>query len=407
MNPSIQSLSAALETLGANPLRTALSTLGVVIGVASLVAILALGDGLEAFSRAQIAQTTDLQTVRVTPRTETREGGIRVALTDVPRLDAAHAEELGERLAGRAAVAPFLTGSMWAGVPGDTARRAVLVTGTTAAAKTQLGEGLAAGRYLSDADVGAGSRVVVVPGEAAGWYGVDAASLPGRTLELGDEAYEIVGVRGGAGGTAHVHVPLSDGVRTLLEREDRRVALAVRAERVEDVPVLTEEIEAWLAARFGSADRFQLVSNHVRARQARQGMLAFKLIMGAIAGIALVVGGIGIMNILLASVFERTREIGIRKAAGARQRHILLQFLAEAVAITGLGSVVGVVLGLAGAFAITAVVRRISDAQVYAAFTWGSVLVAGAAAILVGLIFGTYPARRAARLSPIEAIRHE
>ena len=136
-------------------------------------------------------------------------------------------------------------------------------------------------------------------------------------------------------------------------------------------------------------------------------MLVFKLVMGAIAGISLLVGGIGIMNILLASVAERTREIGIRKAAGARQRHVLLQFLAESVAITGIGSVLGVILGLAGAFGITAGIRHLTDAPLYAAFTWQSVAVAAAAALLVGLVFGTYPARRAARLSPIEASRHE
>jgi putative ABC transport system permease protein len=113
------------------------------------------------------------------------------------------------------------------------------------------------------------------------------------------------------------------------------------------------------------------------------------------------------MNILLAGVFERTREIGIRKAVGARQRDILLQFLGEAVAITGAGSLVGVVLGLAAGFGITGGIRHFTEAPIYAAFTWGSVAVAAAAALLVGLIFGTYPARRAARLSPIEAIRHE
>ena len=143
------------------------------------------------------------------------------------------------------------------------------------------------------------------------------------------------------------------------------------------------------------------------AAQARQGMLVFKLVMGAIAGISLLVGGIGIMNILLASVIERTREIGIRKAAGARQRHVLIQFLAEAVVITAAGSVLGVILGLTGAFSITAGIRHFTDAPIYAAFTWPSVAVAAGAALLVGLIFGTYPAKRAARLSPIDAIRHE
>jgi putative ABC transport system permease protein len=120
------------------------------------------------------------------------------------------------------------------------------------------------------------------------------------------------------------------------------------------------------------------------------------------------VGGIGIMNVLLSSVTERTREIGIRKATGAQDRDIHLQFLAESVAISGVGSAIGLVIGIAGAFGITSGIRRFSNAPfLSASLSWSTVLVAVLAAVIVGLVFGTYPARRAARLSPIDAIRHE
>ena len=145
-----------------------------------------------------------------------------------------------------------------------------------------------------------------------------------------------------------------------------------------------------------------------RLAQAQQGLLLFKLFMGAITGISLVVGGIGIMNVLLAAVTERTREIGIRRAVGARSRDVLLQFLAESVAITGAGSALGAALGLGSAFAITAIIRaRAEGAPLQAAITWETLVVAVTAAVLVGLIFGLYPALRAVRLSPIDAIRHE
>jgi putative ABC transport system permease protein len=188
----------------------------------------------------------------------------------------------------------------------------------------------------------------------------------------------------------------------------RAPSLLVKAARVESVEEVRGAVERWLAARnpawpAGSTIR----TSAARARQTRQGVLVFKLAMGAITGISLLVGGIGIMNVLLASVAERTREIGIRKATGARHRDILLQFLSESVAITGAGSLIGVVLGLAAGFGITAIIRSQSQAQVYAAFAWQTVLVAVAAAVVVGVMFGMYPALRAARLSPIEAIRHE
>jgi putative ABC transport system permease protein len=123
--------------------------------------------------------------------------------------------------------------------------------------------------------------------------------------------------------------------------------------------------------------------------------------------VSLLVGGIGIMNVLLASVAERTREIGIRKATGARDRDILVQFLGESVAITGAGATLGVLLGLAIAFGAAAVMRMRTEAPVEAAVTPGTIIFAASASIVIGLAFGLYPALRAARLSPIDAIRHE
>jgi putative ABC transport system permease protein len=185
--------------------------------------------------------------------------------------------------------------------------------------------------------------------------------------------------------------------------------MIVKATRVEDVDSVRARVSGWLERRYGPdwSDRVRVGTRADRLAQIQEGILVFKLLMGAITGISLLVGGIGIMNVLLASVAERTREIGVRKAAGARRRDILWQFLAESVAITGAGSLLGTVVGLAGAFGVTAVMRARTEATVYAAFTWGTVLVAAAAAVTVGVAFGMYPALRAARLSPIDAIRHE
>jgi putative ABC transport system permease protein len=185
--------------------------------------------------------------------------------------------------------------------------------------------------------------------------------------------------------------------------------LMVRARRVEDVDAVKQRVTGWMDRRYGNwKDRASVeVSAAVRLEQAATGMLIFKLMMGSFAGITLVVGGIGIMNVLLAAVTERTREIGIRRAIGARQRDIMTQFLSESVTISGVGSALGVVLGLGAAFALTALIRLKTDAPVHAAVTAQSLGVVALVAVAVGLLFGTYPALRAARLPPIEAIRHE
>ena len=138
-----------------------------------------------------------------------------------------------------------------------------------------------------------------------------------------------------------------------------------------------------------------------------QGILIFKILMGAFTAISLIVGGIGIMNVLLASVAERTKEIGVRKAAGARRRDIIVQFLAESVVISLAGAVIGAILGIVGAYLVTYIMRSQTMAQVYAAVTWQTLAVAMGAAILVGLVFGTYPALKAANLSPVDAMRYE
>jgi putative ABC transport system permease protein len=180
------------------------------------------------------------------------------------------------------------------------------------------------------------------------------------------------------------------------------------AKKVEDVDAVRAATGAWLTGRYGRWEKgFEISTDEARSAQMRQGFLVFKLFMGAMTAISLLVGGIGIMNVLLSSVTERTREIGIRKAVGARRRDIVLQFLSESVAITGSGSLLGLVLGVAAAFGITAAMRAYLDAPIHAGLSLSTLLVAAFSAIIVGLSFGTYPAVRASRLSPVDAIRHE
>ncbi len=318
---TVRSASIGLEALGANPLRTVLFTLGVVIGVAALVAVLALGDGVERFTREQFANTTSIQAILVAPRSSITVDGVRVPGNAFPTFTAADAQAVLAEVPGVSEVQLRMTGS-----------------GRITPAPEELN-----------------AMVAVISPGLARWIDGDTLILEGRPRT-------VIGV---------FAVESSDSLHRVI------------------VPGVTITTQA------------------ARAKQARQGVLLFKLLMGAVTGISLLVGGIGIMNVLLASVPERTREIGIRKATGARQRDIMMQFLAESVAITGVGSLAGVVLGLATGFGVAAFMRMQTQAQVQAAFTWGTVAVAVLAAVMVGLVFGICPALRAARLSPIDAIRHE
>ncbi|MGW8283725.1 MAG: ABC transporter permease, partial [Gemmatimonadota bacterium] len=385
----------ALDAMRANPLRTFLSTLGVMIGVAALVAILALSDGLERYSRDQIERTTDLQMIVLTPRSTDVVDGVAIPREQPVEFSIEDAQDLRRSLAPiGASAALFAIGSGWMTRPGDSTRRATLVTATTPAAESMLPRPIGSGRFLFDADLSGDSAVAIVSANLAGAIGFDSVPAAGRggpALRWNDTEWRVIGISEAdpADRVNRAWVPFTSRNRRLLDPDGRRPpTIGVRVERVESLPEATAAIESWLEDRVGASwgEQVSLASNRRRVDQVRQAMLVFKLVLGAIAGISLLVGGIGIMNVLLASVSERTREIGIRKGIGARGRDISLQFLVESLAIAGVGSLLGVFLGMLGATGIAAVVRRLTEAPVEAAFTWPSVAIATGAALVVGLL---------------------
>jgi putative ABC transport system permease protein len=404
-------LATGVRTLGANPLRTILSTLGIIIGVAALVAVLSVGDGMEAYARREISRTTDVQSMSIAPVLTRSENGIAIPRSDIVTFGFEDAIALDART-GDALVTLLQQGG--AAVRYDTVASAAMVAATLPASAEIYEQTTAAGRFLTESDVRDSAMVAVLNHPLAAQLAPDdPRRIVGDTVWINESPLLVVGVlaaAGDSGGSAAVAVPLTLGSRILSAAAGSRPPIMMlKARRIEDMPAMRASTEGWLAERYGDWEpRLTIGTSEARLAQVQQGMLMFKLFMGAITGISLVVGGIGIMNVLLAAVAERTREIGIRRAVGARARDVLLQFLAESVAITSAGSALGAVLGLTASFSITALIRsRVEGVRLEAAFTWETLAFAMTVAVAIGLAFGLYPALRAARLAPIEAIRHE
>jgi len=404
------SFRVSVETLRGNPLRTFLSTLGIIIGVASLVAVLSLGDGMQQFVRTQVGETTDLQVMSVSPRTAREVDGSTIPRPDTVRFSPGDVQALRAILQAPAVLGLTQPGIALVSVGG--VQRAITLVGTTPSLFSIQNVAVASGRAFTDAESDA--RVILLSRKATKDL-VGAGKPPiaiGDSLMLRGVNLAVIGILGGNQTdkiiTAVVPVSAMRAITETIGRE-ALASIIVRANRFDDVAVTRTAVDKWLAATYGATwkDRTVVTNRADRVAQVQQGMLLFKLFMGAITGISLLVGGIGVMNVLLAAVAERTREIGVRRAVGAARGHILAQFLAESVTISGVGSVAGIALGLIGSYGITAILRANTKAQIYAGVSVSTVFVAVAATVVVGLAFGLYPALRASRLSPIDAIRHE
>jgi putative ABC transport system permease protein len=394
-------------------MRTVLSTTGVIIGVAALVAAFAITDGVDVWSRALIARESSVQDVAITPRTRETIRGRTIPVHGYPVFTSDDAMRAGAEVPGVLRHALTLNGPTHAEYLDQ--RATVQLTLSTASLADFTGFQLAAGRYFTTAEDAHGAPVVVVghrlAQELAGLH--DALWLLGRSIRLGGDRREVIGVLAPASSGDEpdlvAFAPIRGGTELLEPSSAPRVAtLRLKATSIEAVDTLRSEAINWLAERYGrNLEKFDVVVGTQRLKNTKQGMLLSKLLLGLLSGLILAVGGIGIMNVLLASVVERTREIGIRKAVGASRHDIQAQFLVESVTVTGLGSALGFVVGLLLAAGGTAVFRQWAGAPIYPVLHASTALFAVGAAVTVGLVFGTYPARRAASLSPIDAIARE
>ena len=399
--------SAALRTLLSSRLRSLLSSLGIVIGVFSVMVLLAVGEG----TRRDILKSvesigTNLLTVTPGGTAASRVGGAGGGRSSRDVLTLAESQMLAA-LPGVAAVSPEISGSRQAVANGK--NTAVSVVGVTPAYATVRNVKTQAGAFVSDTDVQTEAKIAILGADTAvELFGTGADPL-GQDVRVGGAILTVAGIlerkgqqaRGGVDNSILVPLPVAQarvmGTRFL-------TSISLQATTAEEVAAVQSGVTAALLTRFRIADpaaaNFSIFNQADLLSSISNITGLLKTFLVGVASISLLVGGIGIMNIMLVSVTERTREIGIRKAVGARYADLIWQFLAESVVLSAFGGAIGLGLSLA-------VIWGLGFLSVSAVVTWSSVALAVACSVGTGIVFGVLPARKAALLDPIECLRHE
>jgi putative ABC transport system permease protein len=403
----------ALDSLRANKVRALLTMLGVIIGVASVVALLSLGNGASAAITGQIESigTNVLSIVPGSPNNQGPGGGGGSAQT----LTLADSEAIAALNLPITGPAPQFSGSGQLIAPAaDTSAQVVGITPEYQAINSLT---MASGSFVGQDDVASAAQVIVLGASVAEELFGSGQAL-GQVVRVEGQPLRVVGVLTAEGGggfgsvddQAFVPITLAQqrlfGGRTPDGNQWRVTSIALSVTNAEDIDAVQARVSALLRERHdlsadGSEDDFNVLNQASFLDTLTTIASLLTAFLAAVAAISLLVGGIGIMNIMLVSVTERTREIGLRKAVGARGNDILLQFVVEALVLSLVGGIVGLALGSLIPLVVT--LLGLLDAPV----TLSSALVAIGFSMAVGLFFGIYPAQRAARLNPIEALRHE
>lgn len=390
-----ESFRVAFDALRANRLRSLLTMLGVVIGVAAVVVLVAIGGGAKQLVTSEV-EGLGSNIVFVAP------GKFQIGTTPaLSRLQLSDADYLDRVLGRPDAVAVALTSAE--NLRAGTNTFYATVQGTTSNVVEVFDRPVEKGRYVSKADISTARRVIVLGPDAAHalFPGADAV---GRQVTMSGVEFRVIGVfkaKGGAFGVspdAEVHIPVTAAQR--LFGMQTITGFATRAESPDEVDATGSKMVDALKRKY-RGDEFTAVSQTEILGTIGRILSLLTLVLAAIAGISLLVGGVGVSNIMLVSVRERTKEIGLRKALGARQRDILAQFLLEAVMLTSIGGLIGIGLGIGASFTLSAF------SPLPAVLAWWSIALAFGVSAAVGVFFGVMPARRAGKLDPVVALRTE
>jgi putative ABC transport system permease protein len=396
MNP-LELIRLALSRLRSSRMRAALTMLGVIIGVASVVALVGVGQGTTSnITNSLSALGTNLLTI--SPTEMSSDGSTTLSLDDSASI---------ADLASVAGVAPEVSTTLTV-TAGDESTDTTIV-GTTDAYGTVRAYDVWQGTFLTDAAIDRDLRVAVLGASTAEDLGLDADDI-GTEISIAGIPFQVIGILQPKGGSTfqdpddQVMVPVGTVQKYFVGGDSVRT-IGVSVAPGADMDATNAEVTALLRERHDLAadddDDFSIFDQTQLLEAASSISGTLTLLLGGIASISLIVGGIGIMNIMLVSVRERTREIGIRKAIGARRRDILAQFLVEALTLSLLGGLIGICVGLG----ISALIARVAGWAF--SFNPGTVVAAVLFSLAVGVVFGVWPARQAARLDPISALRYE
>jgi putative ABC transport system permease protein len=399
----------AYRSLRANKMRSVLTMLGMIIGVAAVIAMVAVGQGANERIAAQIASIGS-NLLLILPGSTT-SGGLRTGFGSVPTLTMADARAIGKELSAVRYQSPTIRST--APVVYGNQNWSTIIQGVAPEYFNIRDWGVAAGRIFSSEDVDASAKVALL-GQTVAESLFGGENPVGKIIRVKKVPFTVLGVMDAKGQSPQgqdqddaVFVPITTAQKKLFGTTHVGTVgvILVQAIDADSIGLAQQQVTDLLRQRHrinrGQDDDFSIRNLSEMLAVAEASTRIMSLLLGAIASVSLLVGGIGIMNIMLVSVTERTREIGIRMAVGARERDILLQFLIEAIVLAVTGGSIGILLGVGG----SALISRFAGWSTIV--NPGAVLLAFGFSAAIGIFFGFYPARKASRLDPIEALRHE